>query len=310
MDRVDLLIASTLRAPINPNLPVPLAISEIAEVEEAQPGEMVRIFDYTGEDGNADDLYAIGDSTLTIHKISPVEPATLTFVGLKSKLEYVLVDEVLPAVDQNALARKKAGISRAMDKQELKRICDGVLALDGDTDVGNVDCEVVQGTEDDIYALIDKMIEKVEPYATDYALLVTAAVSRAMRNYSKDNAENKQYDVSLNQLLADNGVTVIKVRGKVNGADILADGKLILVGRKSGLAAGKPITFVRRLFNAEIAKYMGIESGLPGRAISVAQAPTVISSGSGLIGFATFGYESVIEAITNWRAICWSTFSA
>jgi hypothetical protein len=310
MNEHDKLIAQLLREPIDPNLKVSLPISEIAEVEFAQPGEEVKIFDYSDEDANVDDIYAIGDSTLTVHQVSGVEPTKLSFVGLKSKLETVYLDEILDAPDQNALARKKGGIQRGMDKEELKRICDGIIKLDGDTDVGNVDCEVVQATNDDIYDLIDKMIERVEPYATDYALLVTAAVSKAMRKYSKDNAENKQYDVSLQKMLAENKVTIIPVRGKVNGGDVLANGKLILVGRKSDLGEGgkKPITFVRRLFNAEHAAAMGLQPGqLPGRIISNALP---ITSGAVLIGYGIFGYEKIIEAITNWRAICWSTFSA
>jgi len=56
-ERNDLLIAKLLGAPIDPNLNVPVAIAEIAEVEKAQPGELVRIFNSSDEDSNVDDNF-------------------------------------------------------------------------------------------------------------------------------------------------------------------------------------------------------------------------------------------------------------
>jgi hypothetical protein len=305
MDRVDLVIARDLGQPIDPNLNVPVAIAEIANVETAEPGELVRIFNASDEDANADDIYSIdSNGKLTAHKLSAVTPATLVFSGLQSKLEYVLINEVLPAADQNALARKKAGISRAMDKQEVKRICDAVLSLPA--------CETVQATDEDLYDLIAKMAHQVEDYATDYVLLVGSSVKEAIDLYDKVNADNFQYRVGLDEYLRKIGVKVIKMVGKVNGGAILAADTLILVGRNSQLAAGRPITFVRRKFSPEIAAMMNVVEGSPVRAISVAQAPTIIASdtNNNLLGYGVFGYESIIETITNYRAIAWATYVA
>ena len=311
MDRVDLVIARDLGQPIDPNLSVPVELAEIANVETAEPGELVRIFDCTDEDANADDIYsADANGKLTLHKVSAVTPATLTFVGLQSKLEYVLINEVLPAADQNALARKKAGISRGMDKQEVKRVCDAILALDGDT--GEADCETVQGSNDDLYDLIVAMVHQVEDYATDYVLLAGSSVKEAIDVYDKVNADNFNYRVGLDEYLRKAGITVIKVVGTVNSGAILNTSKMILVGRNSKLAAGRPITFVRRKFSKEIAALMNVTEDSPVRAISVAQAPTIIAAdtNSNLLGYGVFGYESIIEAITNYRAISWSTYTA
>lgn len=298
MERVDLEISQVLGAPIDPNLKVPMALSEIAEIETAQPGELVRIFNSSAEDAGVDDIYAVdANGGLTIHKVSPVAPATLTFSGLQSKLEYVLVDEILPAADQNALARKKAAITRAMDKQELKRILDAVLAVASQ--------EVVLDSGEDLYDGIVKMVHLVEDYADNYVLLCGSTIKEKIDVYDKVNADNFQYRVGLSEMLAKFGITVIKVIGSVNGGKVLANGKCILVGRNSSLAQGKPITFVRRLMSAEIAKMMNSESAE--RAISVAQAPTVINAdGKNTLGFGVFGYESIIETITNYRALAWS----
>lgn len=301
MDRLDITIAQVLGAPIDPNLKVPVALKEIAEIETAQPGELVRIFNNSAEDGNTDDIYSIdANGGLTLHKVSPVAPATLTFVGLQSKLEYVLVDEILPAADQNALARKKAAITRAMDKEEVKRVCDAILGI--------VSQEVTQSSGEDLYDLIVKMVHKVEDYGDNYVLLVGSTVKEKIDTYDKENADNFNYRIGIKEYLASAGITIVKMTGKVNGGSILGTAKLILVARDSTLAIGKPITFVRRLMSPEIAKSMNSESA--DRAISVAQAPTIVNAaGKNTLGYGTFGYESIIETITNYRALAWATLA-
>jgi len=213
MDRLDLEIAQVLGAPIDPNLKVPVAISEIAQIETAQPGELVRIFNNSAEDVQEDVIYSVdANGGLTINKVSPVTPATLAFVGLQSKLDYVLVDEILPAADQNALARKKAGITRAMDKQEVKRICDAILGI--------TDQEVTQASGEDLYDLIVKMVHSVEDYGDNYALLVGSSVKEAIDVYDKVNADNFHYRVGIKEYLREAGITVTEMTGKVNGGRI------------------------------------------------------------------------------------------
>jgi hypothetical protein len=300
-ERIDLEIAQVLGAPIDPNLKVPVALMEIAEIETAQPGELVRIFNSSAEDANVDDIYAVdANGGLTLHKVSPVAPATLTFSGLQSKLGYVLIDEILPAPDQSALARKKAGITRAMDKEEVRRICTAILGIPSQ--------EVTQASGEDLYDLIVKMVHLVEDYGDNYVLLVGSSVKEAIDVYDKVNADNFQYRIGLKETLAAAGIKIIKMTGKVNGAAILATAKLILVARDSTLAIGKPITFVRRLMSPEIVKLMNSESAE--RAICVAQAPTVINgAGKNTLGYGVFGYESIIETITNYRALAWATLA-
>jgi len=300
-ERIDFEIARVLGAPIDPNFKVSLPLAEICNLETAQPGELVRIFNSSDEDANVDDIYSVdANGGLTIHKVSPVAPATMTFVGVQSKLEYVLIDEILPAADQSALARKKAGITRAMDKKELSNILAAIVAV--------VSQEVVQGSGVDLYDLIQGMIHKVEDYGDNYALLVGSSVKEAIDSYDKINADNFNYRVGLKEFIASSGITVTKVIGKVNGARVLATDKLILVARDSTLAMGKPITFIRRLMSPEIQQLMKSEQAE--RAISVAQAPTVINAdGKNTLGYGVFGYESVIQTITNYRALAWATLA-
>jgi len=296
-NRVDVEIARLIGQPIDPNFKVPVAIAEICNVETAQPGEIVKTFE--ASDANADDIYAIGDSTLVKHEVDAVTPATLPFVGLKSKLEYVLVDTVLGLEDQDALGRKKASITRAMDKEELRRILAGILSLGA--------CEVTVGiVAGAIYENILKLKQAVEDYGDNYVLLVSPDVKAKFDSYEIDNAVAvRSYEVSLKNMLADAGITVIKIVGKVNGANLMTAETAILIARDSTLAAGKPIYFIRRLISPAIAAQMGIEAGE--RLISVAQVPTIVNvDGLNILGYGTFGYESISLSITNYRAIAWS----
>ena len=300
MDRVDLEIARVIGAPIDPNLKVPVALAEIADVSTAEPGEEVKY--YATEDGNADDIYtADAGGALTLHKLTANAATALSFQGLQSKLEYVLINDVLAGAEGNkpdtgVLGRKKASITRAMDKIEVNRICNAILGIASQ--------EVVKVAAEDIYDGIKKMIHLVEDYGDNYVLLAGSQCKEVIDEYDKVNADNFHYRVGIKEMLATNGVKLIKVIGLVNGAKVLATTKMILVARDSSLAQGKPIIFVRRRVSPEIAKMMNAEDAE--RLISVAQAPSIIDGTNNLLGYGVFGFESIIEAIVNYRALAWT----
>jgi len=299
-DRVDLEIARVIGVPIDPNLKVPVALAEIADVSTAEPGEEVKY--YATEDGNADDIYsADADGKLTLHKLTANAATALSFQGLQSKLEYVLINDVLSGSEGNkpdtgVLGRKKASITRAMDKIEVNRIINACL--------GVASQEITKAVGEDIYDGIKKMIHLVEDYGDNYVLLVGSTCKEVIDEYDKKMATTDYYKVGINEMLAQNGVKVIKVVGLVNGAKVLAATKMILVARDSTIAQGKPIIFVRRRVSPEIAKMMNAEDAE--RLISVAQAPTIIDGSNNLLGYGVFGFESIIEAIVNYRAIAWT----
>jgi hypothetical protein len=289
--RVDLEIARLIGQPINPNLPSPLALTEACNVEAAAPGEEIKAF--TGDTSDIDDIYtADADGKLTIHKCTPVTPAAVTWVGLQSLLEYVLINDVLPSEDQGALARKKAGITRAMDKQEVKLVCDAAL--------GVVSQRVTAEAGKDVLHRIIQLKQKVGVYGDNFVLLVGTDIADAIDTYDIDYVTTHEYKIGIKDVLANLGITVIKIVGEVNGAVILGAKKGILVARNSMLAEGRPIYFLRRSISPEIAAQMGIESGV--RLISVAQVPTIIDT-KNTLGYGCFGYESFMLVITNYRAI-------
>ena len=305
MERPDVLIAKVIGQPIDAALPTPVVIAEIANVETAEPGEDVYCWDSdAGYDTNSDTLYTAGDAgEMVSNKKSPVSPSALTFVGLQSDLAYVTVNQVLNSKDQTALARKKAAITRGMDKEEVARLITLLIAVD----IAKSQT-VVLTTGEDLYDGILEMVHKIEDYGDNYVLLCGKTVKEKIDTYDKDHSDNFNYRIGMKETLANLGVKVIKLVGSVgmNSAGayttLIGANAAIMVALNSQLVAGKPCLFVRRKISPEIAAGMGIEPENAVRLVSVAQTPTVINNHKNILGYGVFGYEMVIEAVTNYLA--------
>ena len=300
IDRAYMLI----NEPIDPNLRCAVELKDIVNYREAEAGETVEYFASSAQDRAADDIYvAAGDGQITFHKIALKSTTALTFVGLQSKLETVLIDEILNSKDQTALAQKKDSIIRAMDSEEVRRILNLCLAASTQ--------EITKASGEDILDVIINMKQKVSNYATDYILLVASNVMDEIEKYDKENVDNFNYKMSILEEIGKLGIKkIVKVLGNPGyaGGDtpVLADGKAILVGRNSNLAKGRPIFFTRRKFSGEIAELSGAKDGAV-RLINVANTPIPVNAGNtNTLGYGVFGYESIIQVLTNFRAVSWS----
>jgi len=298
-------IAKVIGEPIDPNLSVAPALAEIADFDTAMPGEDVKT--YTSEDSNANDaIYTVGAAgVITVVKVTPQTPTALTFSGMQSRLEYVLVDEVMNSPDQSALGRRKAAIARAMDKKELKEALDLILGVAGQ--------EVTQASGEDIFDVIIKMKHLVEDYGDNYVLLCGTSCKEKLDSYDKDNVTTFNYKAGLKEFLADSGIKVVKIVGtySLDGGSqtrVLATDKMILVARNSTIAQGKPLVFVRRIISPEIAAGMGADVDRAQRALIVVPTPVVVSTSSlNTLAYGIYAYESRINALLNFRATCWAT---
>jgi len=311
MERKDVIERAyqLINEPIDPNLKVPVELVDIVNYKESEPGETVEYFASSAQDRGADDLYAASAAgTLTYHKIGLKTVTALTFEGLQSKLETVLLDEILNSKDQSALAAKKDGIIRSMDKEEVRRILALCLAVPSQ--------EIAKATGEDILDVIIRMKQKVSVYSTNYILLVASDVMDEIEKYDKENVDNFNYKMEILAEIKKLGIEkIVKVIGTVAvdpatgtdvGGDVLAAGTAILIGRDSSLAAGRPITFLRGKFTKEIAELSGAAEGAV-RLIDVARTPSVVNgANANTLGYGCFGYESVIQVLTNYRAISWS----
>jgi len=293
-------------SPIDPNLKVPAEVMDIVDFKESEAGETVEYFN--SDHSGVDDIYAAdANGTITYHKITLRTPVALTFVGLQSKLETVLLDEIMNSKDQTALATKKDGIIRSMDKEEARRILNLILAVSSQ--------EITPATSDDILDVFIKMKQLVSNFADNYILLVASNVMDKIETYDKDNSTSDNYKVDIMATLTKIGVRkVVKIIGNsgYNAGDtpVLADGRAILVGRDSTLASGRPIKFRRRKFSGEVARLAGAEEGAT-RLVRMVETPIPVNAaGANTLGFSTFGYESQIAVLTNYRAVAWADVSS
>ena len=305
--RIDLEISKLIGQPINYQLPVPVELNEICNIDTVEPGEM--LWRYTNVDADLDTILVVdtSDGKLIQVKRIPLGETQISFKGLNSKKEYVLVDAVLASPDTKVLGRKKEAITRAMDKRELKLVIDGIEA--GTQTPGNASVQAYTlASGDDLYDAIIAMKHLVEDYGDDYVLLVGSSVKEAIDLYDKDKAGTFNYSVTLIAKLKELGIKPMKIFGKVESTDgggeaVLMNTKhMILVARNSRVAQGKPIWFVRRKISPEIAKLMGADVDNAQRALMVGQTPEIVDfSGvsANVLGFSVVGYESVIFAIPN-----------
>ena len=298
--------AKQVGEPIDPALPVPMALAEVADVFTAIAGEKVwRYSTFATSSDYVVDVDANG--ALTVVKRTPTGDAELTFKGMNSKLEYVLIDDILGETDNTAvLARRKASITRAMDKREVKLIAEALLAKTGSYLPGVDPHEHTVSSSEDLYDVILAMKHLVEDYGDNFVLLCGSTVKERIDTYDKDNVASFNYNITLADRLGKLGIKVIKMFGTVDvGAGevaIMDAKKLILVARDSTIAEGKPIKFVRRIIGGDIAKSMGADVDKAQRAIIVNPTPVNVG-GVNTLAYGVYGYESIIFTITNPKAI-------
>ena len=306
MERKDVIERAyqLINEPIDPNLRCPVELVDIVNYKESEAGETVEYFASAAQDRAADDIYAADAAgTITYHKIALKAVLPLTFVGLQSKLETILIDEILNSKDQSALAAKKDGIIRAMDSEEVRRILNLILAVPSQ--------KITKVAGEDLLDVIIRMKQLVSDYATDYVLLVASDVMNQIESYDKENVTNFHYKMNIMDEIAKLGIKkVVKVLGNsglaAGDTPVIAAGKAILVGRNSSLVAGRPISFLRRKFAKEIAELSGAAEGAV-RLIEVVKTPMIINAnGHNTLGYGVFGYESLIQVLTNYRAVSFS----
>lgn len=274
-------------------------LSEVINYRESEAGETVEYFASNQIREAATLIAAAGDGSLTYHKIPLKTTVALTFSGLQSNAENILIDEILNSKDQNALAQKKEAIIAAMDSEEAYLVCSLVSAATAQ--------EVNKVTGMDLLGTIVKMKEKVSDYATDYVLLVASDVMNKVDSYDLDMKASYNYRMGIKETLASIGVVkVIKIQGlnKV-GAPVLANGTALLIGRNSKISDGRPITLLRRKFSKEIAEFSGAAEGAV-RLVDIAKTPMTVVGGKLSLSYSCFGYESIISCLVNPYAVAFS----
>lgn len=290
-------ISKLIGEPINPQLPVPMELTQIADTFTAEPGE--HVWRYSALDSYSDDSLDVDtNGVITVVRRTPLHDVELSFKGLNSPLDYVLVEDVLNRVDTNALARRKAAIARGMDKIELKLILDAMFntysgtTFDRNTNTylpltdakvypsnqmvvgGNNPGILVATSGWDLYDVILAAKHDIEDYGDNFIMMAGRTVKEKIDTYDKDHVTTFRYNITLSQKLKELGIDIVKIFGKISltvSADATGNAqsesdvplldykKFILVARDSRIAEGKPVKFVRRNVSPDIAKQMGAE---------------------------------------------------
>ena len=313
-ENIHLEIAKQIGEPVNDQLPLAVEIQKIAWTDTAEAGEKVYVFEDL--DTEVDTVLDVeSNGKITIHNVTPVNDVQLTFKGLQTKLEYILVDVLLNAADQNSLVRKKRSLTRGLDKLELRMILKAITdGDDGTTSLGSYIQEVDIESGEDLYDVIVKAKHALEDYGDGFVLLAGTTIKEKIDTYDKEKAGTHNYKVGLKEFLSQSGIEVIKIFGKVKynnevaAARLLDNNKFIMVATNSRLAEGKPLAFVRRKINPAIAKLMGADVDSAQRGIFTVPVPMQTPAESGddrtnTLAFGVYAYESVIWAILNPYAI-------
>jgi len=308
MERKDVIERAyqLINEPIDPNLRCPVELVDLVEYKEAEAGETIQYFNT--DRTIVDYILSINSDGDLVSTLVPMNGVVgLTPVGLQSNLETVLIDDVLNSKDSGALAARKDSIIRGMDKKEVKNVLDLCLGAGASQEVNKISGE-------DLLDVIIKMKQKISDYATNYILLVASDVMDAIEKYDKENANNFNYKMAIKEEIANLGITkIVKVIGLLSttglvggNVPVLAAGKAILVGRDSSLAIGKPLTVVRRKFTKEVAELSGAGEGAV-RLVEVIKTPQIVNvNGHNTLGYGVFGYEQIVEVLTNKRAVAFS----
>jgi len=315
MNNYQLEIAKQIGEPISYKFPVPVELNEIADVFTAEVGE--KVWRYTAVDSAKDTCLAVDAAgAITLVKRTPTGDAELTFGGLNSKLEYVLLDDILSETDNTqVLGRRKASITRSMDKRELYAILTGIVNKTAAYVPGVNVQEYTLLSGDDLYDVALGMKHLVENYGDNYVFLAGSTVKEKIDTYDKDNASTFNYNVTLTAKLKELGINVMKIFGNVELTDgggelaLLDAKKAIMVAKNSRIQEGKPIKFVRRKISPEIAKLMGASVDSAQRMLIFREAP-LNNAGVETLGYGVYGYESIIFTITNPKAICFADLSS
>jgi hypothetical protein len=306
MERKDVIERAyqLINTPIDPNLKCPVALEDIVNYRESEAGETVEYFASPAQDrGDTVISVADGNGHLTYNKIGLKTVLPLTFIGIQSQLETILLDEIMNSKDQTALAAKKDGIIRSMDNKEIYNVMNLCLGAGEGQEIDKV-------TGEDLLDVIIRMKQLISDYSTDYVLIVAADVSDKIESYDKDNVTTFEYSFPIVDQLARLGIKkVVKVLGTIGDGStkVLANGLAILVGRNSNIATGgqRPVTMLRRKFGKETAELSGATEGAV-RLVDVAKTPTIIDATYNVLGYGVFGYESVIQVLLNPRAVAWT----
>ena len=298
----EIKVSQIIGEPISKNLPVPIAITSIANTGVAPSGAMV--YEVQGIDPDLDTvLDTDAEGNITSVKKTQVGTAIVTFKEVESPLYYRKLGDLVNNFDTTAIARANDAIARGLDKREvkilLKAITENAVVSPLQDATHKQIQKIVASSSDDLYDVLDTSLRLVEPYGNSFAWLCGIDAYKAIGRYRKNKASTYYYDVRLvedmKKLGAQDPQKIIgKVKLTTTGAsEDLLDPKYVVFVAVDG--AEKPIDFVRRAIAPNLAKLTGGKVDKQQRLTLVKNVITGDSKST--VGL--FGWESMVAVIKN-----------
>ena len=301
-------LAQIIGEPKDPRKPYPTLISQICEVDSAEPEDYQYYFDALVD---TDKIYVISSNgAVTQENVSPDTPTLLTFSDVASPEYYIKITDYMNR-KESIFARKNATINRAMNAYEIYRIIALLAAAAYGT--GNQNTLGSGYTRFSFPHVID-MMEEIQDYGDEFKLITGAECDKDIKLWNWN--DNKYQSVS--QAFEDLNITKTRISlagaaaqfsvdldnsGGVVATDILAKTKAYLVAADTEM--GKPILFVRKKLDSvkQLGGVLYKDAPAPERLIFTSPNPVSVVSGSRYLAVSITGYEQMTAATTNPYAI-------
>jgi len=313
-DNYSYKIAKQLGVAINTQLPPSVDLSLFCETPLIDPGE--KVYSFQSYDTDTGEVLAVNSSTgaITVVKRSPVSDTEVSFSGFQSKLEYILIDAILDASDQEILARKKDIMIDNLDKREIKLVIDAIMSASSGSFGASYIQTVTLDSGEDLYDVILQAFHKLEDYGDGFVLLAGTTVKERIDTWNKDQAGTLNYKNDIYEVLQRKNCKLVKVFGQVVTSDggsltnLMDKESFILIATNSRIAQGKPIHFARRRIKPELAQLIGASREANNDYRIFLSHPTPVqSSGDNLGAYGIWAYEKNAVVITNPKMICYGS---
>jgi hypothetical protein len=291
-------VARILGEPRVPEKPYPELVTEICQIDTADPDEYVYYFDVLADTDVCYDITTFG--AITSQNVVPDLPVLFNFTDVSTPEYYVKITDLAKAKEA-VLARKTALIERSLNVYETTLLLQLVNAA---VRAGNTEALRSSATHFSFENLIE-MIDDIKDYSDNYTLIAGGTIDKDILLW--DWRDNKYANLSL--ALQQLGINVIRVKIPAITIDSVAQTVLsttvaYLVGKNTTI--GKPFLFVRKKLNdidflGGVLKQGGEK---PERLIFVSPNP-IMASGANTryLAVGITGFEEIVCACTNPYAI-------
>jgi len=294
-------ISALVGNPVSKNLPSPIDLGVICNVDTVPAGE--KVFEVKGIDPDVEIvLDASDDGSVTAVKKTQVDTAVVTFKEIESPVYYAKLGDLVNKDDTEALSRANDFIADGMDKREIKIVLDAIINASSTSptqDENNKQIKkIVASSGDDLYDVLDEALRQVEDYGKKFAWLCGNDAFKAIGRYKKVKAGTFNYQIDLIADLQRLGASdPIKINGKVKTsasgtAQNLLNPNYVIFVANDGI---KPIDFVRRKISPNILKMTGGDIDRQYRLVLVKNL--LVGDNKSTVGI--YGWESFACVIRN-----------